>query len=189
MARGYGPDTTLLNISQKMYETRDPFIDLGALVKPAIDKFTKEMEANEAAVKKALLELPQIDFTKVDVQLQDGLKNAAIEMKNRYGHAASMVASLSYRHPDFNTYTQEMNSMQNGLVLINEDLEALQLLRQNGQEGILANLDISDWSSPVSRDALTKLLAGTDDYLKNNIEFDERGALPSPLPQIGRAHV
>ena len=176
MAKGYGPDTTLLNISAKMYESQSDFIDYSEVLVPLIDEYTKQVKANEAAVKKAILELPQIDFSKVDVQLQDKLKSAAIAMKRMYANAANKVQSVSYKDPNFDVYTQQMNAAQNGLTLINEDLEAFLLLRENGKEGILNNLDISEWNSPVSRDALTNLLSGNDDYLKNNIEFDEKGA-------------
>ena len=69
MARGYGPDTTLLDISAKMYESQSDFIDYSEVLVPLIDEYTKQVKANEAAVKKAILELPQIDFSKVDVQL------------------------------------------------------------------------------------------------------------------------
>ena len=176
MATGYGPDTTLLDISAKMYASQSEFVDYSKVVKPLVDDFTKQMKANEAAIKKALLELPQMDFSKVDIQLQDKLKTAAIAMKRLYADAAHKAQNTSYRDPNFDTYTQQMNSAQNGLTLINEDLEALQLIRKNGQEGILSNLDISDWNAPVSREALTNLLSGKDNYLKDNIEFDERGA-------------
>ena len=180
MAKGYGPDTTLLDISAKMYASESEFVDYSKVIIPLIDEYTKRVKENEAALKKAILELPHIDFSLVDVQLQDKLKTASISMKKSFAEAARKYNNTSTSDPNLHVYTQEMQAAQNGLVLIKEDLEAFLLLRENGREGILNNLDISDWNDIVSRDALTNLLSGKgedgSDYLKDNIEFDEKGA-------------
>ena len=176
MARGYGPDTSLLTISQKMYETRDPFIDLGEIMKPAIDEFAKRVKDNETALKKALLELPYVDISKVDPQLQAKLRNELIRQKKIFANTARIMQNINTKDPKFFSYSQQAQDARNASVLINEDLDALKLLRESNA-GNLTNpaFAISDWNSDISRDAIAKIIDGGNNYLKDNVVFDGGG--------------